>query len=113
MADPKIILPEKGKNNILITSALPYVNNIPPNVATTMPEVTNVISAATFSILLSSSIHIAKLMVPHQCPERQHTSSCFSTSYNRELRSSSSSPAKRVHGLRMVLELPGRGLIKA
>jgi methionyl-tRNA synthetase len=29
MADPKIILPEKGKNNILITSALPYVNNVP------------------------------------------------------------------------------------
>lgn len=25
----KIILPEKGKNNILITSALPYVNNVP------------------------------------------------------------------------------------
>ncbi|EPE29334.1 Nucleotidylyl transferase [Glarea lozoyensis ATCC 20868] len=29
MAAPKIILPEKGKNNILITSALPYVNNVP------------------------------------------------------------------------------------
>ncbi|RDW60881.1 nucleotidylyl transferase-2 [Coleophoma cylindrospora] len=29
MASPKIILPEKGKNNILITSALPYVNNVP------------------------------------------------------------------------------------
>lgn len=29
MATPKIILPEKGKNNILITSALPYVNNVP------------------------------------------------------------------------------------
>ncbi|CZT01714.1 probable MES1 Methionyl-tRNA synthetase [Rhynchosporium agropyri] len=29
MADTKIILPEEGKNNILITSALPYVNNIP------------------------------------------------------------------------------------
>jgi len=26
---PKIILPEKGKENILITSALPYVNNVP------------------------------------------------------------------------------------
>ncbi|QSZ31704.1 hypothetical protein DSL72_001271 [Monilinia vaccinii-corymbosi] len=29
MATPSIILPEKGKNNILITSALPYVNNVP------------------------------------------------------------------------------------
>jgi methionyl-tRNA synthetase len=29
MTEPKIILPEKGKNNILITSALPYVNNVP------------------------------------------------------------------------------------
>lgn len=29
MATTKIILPEEGKNNILITSALPYVNNIP------------------------------------------------------------------------------------
>lgn len=29
MAEPKIILPERGKNNILITSALPYVNNVP------------------------------------------------------------------------------------
>lgn len=29
MATPKIILPEKGKKNILITSALPYVNNVP------------------------------------------------------------------------------------
>jgi len=29
MADAKIILPEKGKKNILITSALPYVNNVP------------------------------------------------------------------------------------
>lgn len=29
MAAPKIILPEKGKQNILITSALPYVNNVP------------------------------------------------------------------------------------
>lgn len=29
MATPNIILPEKGKNNILITSALPYVNNVP------------------------------------------------------------------------------------
>ncbi|KAL2073617.1 hypothetical protein VTL71DRAFT_10943 [Oculimacula yallundae] len=29
MANTKIILPEEGKNNILITSALPYVNNIP------------------------------------------------------------------------------------
>jgi methionyl-tRNA synthetase len=29
MAEAKIILPEKGKNNILITSALPYVNNVP------------------------------------------------------------------------------------
>lgn len=29
MAADKIILPEKGKNNILITSALPYVNNVP------------------------------------------------------------------------------------
>ena len=29
MATPKIILPEKGKQNILITSALPYVNNVP------------------------------------------------------------------------------------
>jgi methionyl-tRNA synthetase len=29
MADVKTILPEKGKNNILITSALPYVNNVP------------------------------------------------------------------------------------
>lgn len=29
MATPKVILPEKGKNNILITSALPYVNNVP------------------------------------------------------------------------------------
>ncbi|KAI1845146.1 hypothetical protein JX266_008693 [Neoarthrinium moseri] len=26
---PKVILPEKGKKNILITSALPYVNNVP------------------------------------------------------------------------------------
>lgn len=29
MAAPKVILPEKGKRNILITSALPYVNNVP------------------------------------------------------------------------------------
>jgi methionyl-tRNA synthetase len=29
MAATKIILPEKGKENILITSALPYVNNVP------------------------------------------------------------------------------------
>ncbi|KAH7356624.1 tRNA synthetases class I (M)-domain-containing protein [Rhexocercosporidium sp. MPI-PUGE-AT-0058] len=29
MATTKVILPEEGKNNILITSALPYVNNIP------------------------------------------------------------------------------------
>jgi methionyl-tRNA synthetase len=29
MAEAKIILPEKGKENILITSALPYVNNVP------------------------------------------------------------------------------------
>ncbi|KAG9241293.1 tRNA synthetases class I (M)-domain-containing protein [Calycina marina] len=29
MTDKKIILPEKGKENILITSALPYVNNVP------------------------------------------------------------------------------------
>lgn len=29
MASPEIILPVKGKNNILITSALPYVNNVP------------------------------------------------------------------------------------
>ncbi|KAK6604793.1 methionyl-tRNA synthetase [Botrytis cinerea] len=29
MTTPNIILPEKGKNNILITSALPYVNNVP------------------------------------------------------------------------------------
>jgi methionyl-tRNA synthetase len=29
MATPNVILPEKGKNNILITSALPYVNNVP------------------------------------------------------------------------------------
>ena len=29
MANAKTILPEEGKNNILITSALPYVNNIP------------------------------------------------------------------------------------
>jgi methionyl-tRNA synthetase len=28
-AKPKVILPEKGKRNILITSALPYVNNVP------------------------------------------------------------------------------------
>ncbi|KAH6674125.1 tRNA synthetases class I (M)-domain-containing protein [Halenospora varia] len=29
MATAKIILPEEGKQNILITSALPYVNNVP------------------------------------------------------------------------------------
>ncbi|KAI0134715.1 methionyl-tRNA synthetase [Xylariales sp. AK1849] len=29
MATPNVILPEKGKQNILITSALPYVNNVP------------------------------------------------------------------------------------
>ncbi|ORY63015.1 tRNA synthetases class I (M)-domain-containing protein [Pseudomassariella vexata] len=29
MATAKVILPEKGKENILITSALPYVNNVP------------------------------------------------------------------------------------
>ena len=29
MADQKKILPVPGKNNILITSALPYVNNVP------------------------------------------------------------------------------------
>ena len=29
MAATKIILPEKGRENILITSALPYVNNVP------------------------------------------------------------------------------------
>lgn len=29
MATPNVILPEKGKENILITSALPYVNNVP------------------------------------------------------------------------------------
>ena len=29
MAEKKIILPEDGKENILITSALPYVNNVP------------------------------------------------------------------------------------
>lgn len=29
MATPNVILPEKGKKNILITSALPYVNNVP------------------------------------------------------------------------------------
>jgi methionyl-tRNA synthetase len=29
MAAPSAILPEKGKRNILITSALPYVNNVP------------------------------------------------------------------------------------
>lgn len=29
MAAPEIILPVKGKDNILITSALPYVNNVP------------------------------------------------------------------------------------
>ncbi|KAF8862433.1 methionyl-tRNA synthetase [Acephala macrosclerotiorum] len=29
MATTKIILPEKGKQNILISSALPYVNNVP------------------------------------------------------------------------------------
>jgi methionyl-tRNA synthetase len=29
MATPNTILPEKGKQNILITSALPYVNNVP------------------------------------------------------------------------------------
>ncbi|KAH9892399.1 tRNA synthetases class I (M)-domain-containing protein [Xylariomycetidae sp. FL2044] len=29
MAKPNVILPEKGKKNILITSALPYVNNLP------------------------------------------------------------------------------------
>jgi methionyl-tRNA synthetase len=29
MATPNIILPEKGKRNVLITSALPYVNNVP------------------------------------------------------------------------------------
>jgi methionyl-tRNA synthetase len=29
MANAKIILPEKGEENILITSALPYVNNVP------------------------------------------------------------------------------------
>ncbi|KAH8596521.1 tRNA synthetases class I (M)-domain-containing protein [Bisporella sp. PMI_857] len=29
MGTPDIILPEKGKENILITSALPYVNNVP------------------------------------------------------------------------------------
>lgn len=29
MASTKPILPEQGKNNILITSALPYVNNVP------------------------------------------------------------------------------------
>jgi hypothetical protein len=28
MASPKIILPEKGKQNILITSALPYVKYV-------------------------------------------------------------------------------------
>lgn len=27
--DKKEILPEEGKRNILITSALPYVNNVP------------------------------------------------------------------------------------
>jgi len=32
MTEPKIILSEKGKNNILITSALPYVNNVPSDV---------------------------------------------------------------------------------
>jgi methionyl-tRNA synthetase len=29
MAETHIILPEKGKKNVLITSALPYVNNVP------------------------------------------------------------------------------------
>ena len=29
MATANVILPEKGKQNILITSALPYVNNVP------------------------------------------------------------------------------------
>lgn len=29
MASPNVILPQKGKKNILITSALPYVNNVP------------------------------------------------------------------------------------
>lgn len=29
MASKTPILPQKGKNNILITSALPYVNNKP------------------------------------------------------------------------------------
>lgn len=29
MAPTEPILPVKGKNNILITSALPYVNNVP------------------------------------------------------------------------------------
>src|SRR3954452_3371739 len=29
MATPNVILPEKGRRNILITSALPYVNNVP------------------------------------------------------------------------------------
>ncbi|ETS82233.1 methionine--tRNA ligase [Pestalotiopsis fici W106-1] len=29
MANPNVILPQKGKKNILVTSALPYVNNVP------------------------------------------------------------------------------------
>ena len=29
MASDKTILPKKGEKNILITSALPYVNNVP------------------------------------------------------------------------------------
>lgn len=56
MAKQGEILPVKGENNILITSALPYVNNV--------PHLGNIVGSVLSADVFSRYLQLCKLKLP-------------------------------------------------
>ncbi len=56
MAKQGEILPLKGQNNILITSALPYVNNV--------PHLGNIVGSVLSADVFSRYLHFCELKLP-------------------------------------------------
>lgn len=57
MSERKEILPEEGKRNILITSALPYVNNV--------PHLGNIIGSVLSADVFSRSVSVLRHLRKH------------------------------------------------
>lgn len=58
MSEVKEILPEEGKRNILITSALPYVNNV-PHLGNIIGSVLSADVFSRYAYILQEILHMA------------------------------------------------------